>query len=140
MEHRRAIAFPDGRELAMVFSQVKMSKAIQMHSGVGKKSLNGVMVEMEISGERKGVPVELPETIKVHLPLFVGTEPQDIEIDLLVTNRGEDVIVYATAADVEEQRINAFNQMVEMIREQTGHLVGLGQVQNREWNTVPFAR
>lgn len=140
MEHRRAIIQPDGRETAMIFSQVKMAKAIQMYTGVGKKSLNGVVVDIEIAGEKKGVPVELPETITIKLPLFVGTSPQGIELDLLVTNRGDDVIVYATAADVEEQRIKAFEEMVAKIREATGQLVGLGQVSHRDWITVPFNR
>lgn len=138
MEHRRALG-PEGREIAMIFSQVKMAKTIQMHSGTGKKSLNGVIVEVEIAGERKGVPVELPETITINLPLFVGTSSQSIEIDLLVTNQGENVIVYATAADVEQQRIKAFEEMVAKIREATDLLVGLGQIGHREWATVPFA-
>jgi hypothetical protein len=140
MQNRRAVLTPDGRELAMVFSQVKMSKAITMHTGVGKKSLNGVIVDVEIAGEKKGVPVELPETIKIQAPLFVGTSPQAIEIDLLVTNQAESVVVYCTAADVEEQRIMAFEEMVAKIKEATGQLVGLGQIAHRDWATVPFAK
>lgn len=140
MQHRRAVVVPDGRELAHTFSQVKMSKAIQMWTGTGKKSLNGVICEVEIAGERKGAPVELPETIAIETPLFVGTSPQRIELDLLVTNIGERVVVYATAADVEEQRIKAFEEMVAILKEKTGQLVGLGQVQHRAWDLVPLAR
>lgn len=140
MRNRRAIVDPDGRELAMVFSQVKMSKAIQMYSGVGKRSLNGVIVDIEIAGEKKGVPVELPETIAIEVPLFVGTSPQRIEIDLLVTNQGEHVVVFSTAADVEAQRIAAFEEMVAKIREATGQLVGLGTIAQRAWRTLDYQR
>ncbi len=136
MKHRRAIIDPDGRELAMTFSQVKMSKAVSIFTGVGKKSLNGVMVDVEIAGERKGMVVDLPETIVIEVPLFVGTSPQRIEIDLLVTNRGNNVVVYCTAADVERQRIVAFEEMVGTLAEATGMLVGLGSIQTRDWNTV----
>jgi hypothetical protein len=140
MQHRRAVIDPDGRELAMLFSQVKMSKAVSIFSGVGKKTLNGVMVDVEIAGERKGMAVELPESIVINVPLFVGTSPQRIEIDLLVTNKGEYVVVYATAADVEQQRIIAFEEMVAKLKESTGMLVGLGKVQHRDWRTVPLSK
>jgi hypothetical protein len=139
MQHRRAVDKPDGRELAMIFSQVKMSKQVTVATGVGKKSLNGVMVDVEIAGEKKGVAVELPESIQISAPLFVGTSPQVIEIDLLVTNMGERVVVYCTATDVESARIAAFEEMIDSIKEQTGQLVGLGQVKHRSWSTVPFA-
>lgn len=140
MKNRRAVIEPNGRELALLFSQVKMSKAVQMFTGVGKKSLNGVIVDVEIAGERKGMPVELPETIMIDVPLFVGTSPQRIEIDLLVTNKAEHVVVYATAADVEQQRIIAFEEMVGQLRELTGLLVGLGSVQSRPWRTLQVSR
>jgi len=140
MQHRRAVIDPDGRELAMLFSQVKMSKAVSIFSGVGKKTLNGVMVDVEIAGERKGMAVELPESIVINVPLFVGTSPQRIEIDLLVTNKGDYVVVYATAADVEQQRIIAFEEMVSKLKEATGMLVGLGKVQHRDWRTVPLSK
>lgn len=140
MQNRRAVVEPDGRELAMIFSQVKMSKAIAILSGVGKKSLNGVMVDVEIAGERKGMAVDLPETIAIEVPLFVGTSAQRIEIDLLVTNKGENVVVYATAADVEHQKIIAFEEMVKRLKESTGHLVGLGTIAHRDWRTVPLSK
>ncbi|MCC7334411.1 MAG: hypothetical protein IT422_04925 [Pirellulaceae bacterium] len=136
MKYRRAIIEPEGRELALTFSQVKMSKAVSVHSGVGKKSLNGVLVDIEIAGERKGMVVELPETIIIDVPLFVGSPSQRIEIDLLVTNKGDDVVVYCTAADVEAQRIFAFEQMVSDLAVATGMLVGLGSISHRGWNTV----
>lgn len=134
MKHRRAVIEPDGKELALTFSQLKMSKSISIATGVGKKSLNGVMTEVNIGGEVRGYAVELPESITIECPLFIGTAPQRIDIDLLVTDQGTSIVVVAVAPDVEAQRIAAFEQFVSTIREQTGYLVGLGTVQHRKWN------
>lgn len=85
MKHRRAIKAPDGRELAMVFSQIKMSKALEVSSGVGKKAINGVVATIEIAGQKQNELIELPDGIVIEVPLFLGTEAASIELDLLVT-------------------------------------------------------
>lgn len=133
---RRTIVTPDGRELALVFSQVKMAKTITVNRGVGKSALNGVMVHTEIGGKKQDSIVDLPDSITIKAPLFVGTEPIEIEIDLLVDGKGDQVTVTATAPDLEAKRIEAFEQLVATIREQSGLLVGLGSVQHRDWNLV----
>lgn len=133
MKHRRAVIEPDGKELALTFSQLKMSKSITIATGVGKRSLNGVMVEMNIGGEVRGQAVELPEAITIACPLFIGTAPQNIAIDLLVTDQNDKIVVVAVAPDVEAQRIDAFENFVATIREQTGYLVGLGEARHRGW-------
>lgn len=136
MKNRRAVVEPDGRELAMIFSQVKASKEITIQQGVGKKSINGMMVQLEVAGERQGMPVELPEVMTLGLPLFVGTPNQEIEIDVLVTDSREGIVVYLTAADVEQQRIEAFELMVNRLKQDTGLLVGLGTIKQRDWDLV----
>ena len=136
MQHRRTVLEPEGRELAHIMSQVKASKAITKHVGVGKKSINGVVVELEIAGEKQGVPVELPETITIMCPIFVGSDPLEIELDVLVTENRDDIVVYLTASAVEEQRIKSFEAMVHDLKQSTGLLIGLGQVQHRSWRVV----
>ncbi|QEG40454.1 DUF2303 family protein [Roseimaritima ulvae] len=136
MKYRRAVVEPDGRELAMIFSQVKASKEITIQQGVGKKSINGMMVQLDIAGERQGMPVELPEVITLRLPLFVGTPNQPIQIDVLVTDGRDGIVVYLTAADVEQQRIEAFERMVDRLKQETGLLVGMGTIQQRDWELV----
>ena len=135
MRHRRSILEPDGRELAMTMSQVKSSKTITTQTGVGKKSINGVVVELEIAGEKNSVPVELPEEITLTCPLFVGTDPVDIELDVLVTEGRDGIVVYLTAATVEELRIHAFEAMTAKLKS-TGHLVGMGRIRTRDWLTI----
>lgn len=141
MQNRRAVLVPDGRELAMVFQQIKMSKAVTVQTGIGKKALNGVMVDMEIAGEKRGSLVELPDSIEILVPLFVGTKPQRVIIDLLVTaNSTDEVVVYCTASDVEAAKIIAFEEMIDDIRNDTSMLIGFGEVSHREWDTVPLQK
>lgn len=141
MQNRRAVLVPDGRELAMVFQQIKMSKAVTVQTGIGKKALNGVMVDMEIAGEKRGSLVELPDSIEILVPLFVGTNPQKVIIDLLVTaNSNDEVVVYCTASDVEAAKIAAFEEMIDDIRNDTSMLIGFGEVSHREWDTVPLQK
>lgn len=135
---RRTIVEPDGRELALLFSQIRMAKSITVAQGVGKKAINGVMVELDIAGTKQGQLVELPDSITIETPLFIGSEAIAIEIDLLVAEKNDSVLVYATAPDVEAKQIEAFESIVGQIREQSGLLVGLGHVQHRDWNIVPF--
>lgn len=141
MQNRRAITEPDGRELALIFQQIKMSKSITVNQGQGTKSLNGVMVDVEIAGTKKGVALDLPESLSIHVPLFVGTGPQTITIDLLVTpGQNDDVVVYCTASDVEAAKMAAFEEMLTTIGTETGMLVGFGKIEHREWDTVPFQK
>lgn len=141
MQNRRAVLVPDGRELAMVFQQMKMSKAVTVQTGIGKKALNGVMVDMEIAGEKRGSLVELPDSIEILVPLFVGTKPQRVIIDLLVTaSPSDEVVVYCTASDVEAAKIAAFEEMIDDIRNDTSMLIGFGEVSHREWDTVPLQK
>jgi hypothetical protein len=135
-KYRRTIKRPDGRELALLFSQIRMAKTVTVAQGVGKKSLNGVMIEVDIGGNKQGHVVDLPESITVECPLFIGSESLEIDIDLLVDEKQDRVIVYATAPDIEAKQVEAFESLVQVVS-QSGVLVGLGVIQHREWETVP---
>jgi hypothetical protein len=136
-QYRRSIQKPDGRELAMMFSQVRMSKNVEINKGIGAKAINGVMVSIEIAGAKKDTAVELPEDITVQCPLFVGSDPQAIELDLLVTEGREGVVVYLTSPVLEERRIQAFESMAaKLVELAPGLLVGLGRAETKPWKTV----
>lgn len=137
MQNRNAVLDPDGRELALMFSQVKAAKSITKHVGVGPKTLNGVMVEMQIGTERNEVPIELPERITISAPLFLDTDPVDIHLDLLVTEaKNGDIVVFVTAPELEEQTFKVFQHMVDKVATDTELIVGLGRVQERDWRLV----
>ncbi|GAA5510021.1 hypothetical protein [Novipirellula caenicola] len=136
MRYRSAIVQPDGRELALTFSQIKSSKTITKKSGVGAKTLNGVMVETVIGSERHEVAVELPERMTICVPLFLDTDPVDVDLDLLVTDTPNGIVVFVAAPSLQEAKFRAFGQFVETVRKQTELLVGFGRVRERDWNLI----
>lgn len=136
MQHRNAVAEPDGRELALMFSQIKASKSITKHVGVGPKSLNGVVIELQIGSEKSEVEVDLPESIAIDVPLFVDSDPVLMQLDLLVTEKREELVVFITAPELESARLKSFESMVAELRQQTGEIVGLGRVRHRKYETL----
>jgi hypothetical protein len=137
MQYRSAVSKPDGRELALMFSQVKSSKSVTKRVGVGPKALNGVMIQMQIGSETKDVDADLPESITIDVPLFLDTDPVEVTLDLLVyENRNSELVVGVTAPNLEAARIAAFEQMVQRLRSDTEMIVSLGRVGYRSYRTV----
>jgi hypothetical protein len=136
MENRGSIARPDGYLLALTFSQLTASTKITMNKGVGRKSINGVMIDVEIQGTTKQEAVDLPDDLEVEVPLYLGTPALPIQIDLLVfaDHEAEDIFVVATAGRVLEARTNAFLAMVDQLRQALPEaVVALGSPQTRPW-------
>lgn len=138
--YRRSIVAPNGRDVAMMFSQIKVSKSIEINKGLGAKALNGIMISTEIAGAKKDVMVDLPEEIHLHCPIFIGSDPQTIELDLLVTEVNNSVVVYLTSPILDELRIVAFENMVKVLQESCPDLlIGMGKAEFRPWVTVSQA-
>jgi len=136
-KYRRSIRKPDGKELAMIFSQIKLSKSVEIQRGVGRKSLNGVMVHTEIAGVKQDTMVDLPDSIEIECPVFIGTKPIRMVFDVLVTDVHDNVVVYLTSPDLEAMKFEAFEQFVQILREDAPSiLVGLGQVASTPWRTI----
>ncbi len=136
MTHRRTVSSPDGLELAQTMSQIKASKAITHYTGVGKKSLNGVMVDLEIAGEKRGQLVELPEVITLTTPIYIDTAPVEVQIDLLITEVKDEIVVFCTSTQYEEARIAAFQQFVERVQGGIEGRCGFGKIGHRDWRIV----
>lgn len=136
MKYRSAVLEPNGRELALMFTQIKASKNVTKRVGIGNKSLNGVTVELQIGSEKNQVEVELPEKIVISAPIYLDTEPVTIEIDMLVTEANEKLVVFLTAPTLEAVQFALFKGMVDSIGEATGFTTGLGKVQHRDWLLV----
>jgi len=137
MQQRSSVAQPNGRELALMFSQIKASKNITKRVGVGAKALNGVMVELQIGSEKHSAEVELPESITITSPIYLDTDPVEIVFDLLVTENAQgDLVVFLTAPILEQTRFQVFRDMVDKIQDATGLIVGLGVVNHRPWKLI----
>lgn len=137
MGHRRQIVAPDGREAAMIFSQLQSSTKMTVARGQGKAAINGVMVETKIQGKTGEAFVELPESLTVRLPLFVGEPEAEIEIDLLVGSQDTSIWVSASASGVLDAQLQAFTAMADKISDGLPEMtVGLGRVSHSAWKYI----
>jgi len=140
MTHRRSVTDADGvvgeagRELALLFRQVRASKAITLQRGVGAKSINGLICELEIHGERKGEPVDLPESFTICTPLYLDTEAVALTIDLLVATKGDEIVGVMTCAELEEQKLRIFSGMINDLSDEL--TVALGRPGHENWKYV----
>lgn len=129
------ITIPSPKMLLMTLAQVRLSKNVTIESGFGQKALNGIMVESVIKGNSVTNPIELPDQIVVHCPMFYGTEAVDIAVDLLVDACGDEVLVNITSADAEVKRIEQIEGMLGKVADGLPNAtVSLGMV-----HTVPWA-
>jgi hypothetical protein len=106
MANRRFVE--GGRSLALLFSQMRASKQIEIAQGKGKKAINGVMVTIEISGTRTEEFQELPETLAINVPVFLQSETSRVELDLLVSEKNNEIYVSVSASDVDVVKANQF--------------------------------
>lgn len=138
--NRRAIVEPDGQELARLLAQIKISKKIEIQHGTGPHSINGIVCEMDIGGLKKNEIVDIPETLNIEVPLFVGTDPVKLEIDLLVgTADGPEcerleVTIKMLSADVDLKIYEAFSSMLNGINRIDGVIVAIGSDNYLEWD------
>ena len=114
LENRRQIVRPDGKELSLLMSQLKMSKSIEMAEGRGPKAINGVMVTIEISGVKKEMPTPLPDSVSIQTPIFLEGPSVEVDFDLLVFERNGEIMVTGTNPDATAAVADSF---IENIRE-----------------------
>lgn len=115
--NRRAITNPHSRELMLVLSQVRMSREVELYQGDRNNSTNGVLVKTSVQGNNTSEYVDIPETITISVPIYVGTSAVDMEIDLTVGgNEQRGVIVKLSTGDVLAKKAQLFDAMVADLR------------------------
>ena len=88
-----------------LMSGLNVAGTIEVAQGQGKNAINGVMVTTTIKGADSTNFGELPDTIVLDLPIYVGTQPTKIEIDLTLSARpGEGVYITLSAGDLLEAK------------------------------------
>lgn len=137
--NRRAIHQPDGRQLVLALSQVRASQEVRLHTGQGHESLNGLLVRTKIQGEESTDLVDLPETITIRTPIFVGAPEQDVEMDIILRMEGEHVFASLASGDIREAEIEAFQAMVDEIHRDLGSgedamVVTFGEPNHGAWH------
>jgi len=143
MQRRRTIIDPDPREMALVFGQIRVAKKITQEIGVGTENVNGLTIETKIGSKRREVEVELPETFDIEVPLFVGTDPVKLSVDLLALahpgadeNEPGQVTITATCPDLEVKIVEAFEAMLANVATIDTATVGRGRLDFASWDRV----
>lgn len=119
IRNRRVIDEPDGKELVMLFSQMKASTTIELHRGRGKNSLNGLLLKTTIQGESKDQVMELPDSLVIGVPIFIRTAEKGIEIDLTIETGGDGrgIFVTLSTGDILAAKFDAFEELFHSLEE-----------------------
>lgn len=135
LQNRRCVQ--DGPELAIAFSQVKASTSVELQRGRGKSSLNGLLVATTIQGVAKNEIVELPDELRITLPLYVGTKPREFILDLTLetVNDGKEVTAALSSVDLDEARVQAFEDFFAALGalKEKGATLTMGAPLHEEW-------
>lgn len=132
-QNKRTVSDPDVSDLTMLFSQIRASQKITMHKGIGKHSINGLTCELNIVGESKSQELELPEVIKIDVPIYIDTPNCEIEIDILLGASDTEVFVSCSSSDLDVKRVGAFESMLVQVREIEDVVVGFGEIAMANW-------
>ena len=132
---RHVIVEPDPRMLAMMLSQIRVSKKVEAATGFGAESTNGVMIETKIKGQVQSTVVDLPETIVIECPVFMDCEPARMDVSLVVEDAGG-VMVQLISSDVEREKVAATQRMLDKVAGTLAAVVGLGKVEHGRWSYV----
>lgn len=130
----------DGRDVILALSQVKASTEVTLYRGSGHKALNGLLVKTSINGVKGEQIVEIPEVLHVKAPIFVDSEPIQIELDLIVEGSQDGTSVRArfSSADILEAEIEGMERIAEHVGDlrdpdSIGCAVGYGVPKNTAW-------
>jgi len=132
-QNKKTILSPDAKELTMFFSQIRASQKINMHKGIGNGSINGLTCELTIMGKHENQEVELPETIKLNVPVYIDTPEQEIDVDIILAASNTEVLVCCSSSGLDVHKVKAFEGMISKVREVEGLVVGFGSVDTEEW-------
>jgi hypothetical protein len=137
IQHRRAVAAPNPRELVLALSQVRGAATVEMHQGRGRDAVNGLIVSTTIAGKQTTEIVDLPDSIQLRAPLLIGSADMDIDVDITldfdVPNKR--MLATLTSADIAVRRIEAFHAVAdELAGARDGKVtIGLGLINHAPW-------
>ena len=140
--NRAQVIEPEGRQFALLLSQLRISKDVRIYQGMGAESINGLTVTTKVEGTERTERVSLPDQITVLLPLFVNTQPQPITLDLTLDAGGKDdeVCIHVAAPDLLDALCLVFQDMVEELAAACTvakpEVVGLGSITHKPWSVV----
>lgn len=131
---RRTIV--DGAKLAGLLRQIKASTKVELHNGVGKDAINGLVYTAKIQGIEKGVDADLPDVITVEVPLYIDALPVVLEIDLTLEMRdeGKKVAAVLSCPALKVKQFEALQVYAEACKE---FQFGFGVPAYSQWAYLP---
>ena len=116
LQNKRTVCNPEAKSLTLLFSQIRASQKITMHKGIGPKSMNGLVCEINIVGKEENQEVEIPDLIEINVPIFIDTLDRLIEIDVLVDAEDTEVYVMCSSSDLKVKTVTEFESMLRRVR------------------------
>ena len=122
------------KQLALMMRQITVSSKITACSGVGAKSVNGIMCTTEAKAGIAEDQIDLPDSIAVKVPIYIDSDPVKFDIDLTITaTRTGQVEITTDNPELEMRKYEVFQLILERVRNFDGVLVTLGKPMTKEW-------
>lgn len=125
----------DAKSLALAMQQLTVASAIVQAIGDGKTAVNGVMTTTTVmtgSPEAKE-HLDLPETIKVKVPIYLNTEAVEFDIDITVSSKSGAVFAITDAPELEVKKYEVFETMLKDVKALEGVTVVYGWPSRADW-------
>lgn len=129
---------PKADAVIQLFSQVRMSKKVELQTGFGDGSVNGVMVDVEIRGQQPDKQVvKLPAALTILCPMFIGRAAVPIRVDMVLDAKGDAVAVELCSGDAQARKLSEIDDMLQQIKNaMPERLVSLGSIGYQNWTYV----
>jgi hypothetical protein len=122
------------KQLALMMRQITVSSKITACSGVGAKSVTGIMCTTEAKAGVAEDQIDLPDSIAVKVPIYIDTAPVQFDIDLTMTaKRTGEVVVTTDNPELELRKYEVFQLIMEQVAAINGVIVTRGKPMTKEW-------
>ena len=126
----------EGKEFAMLMQQITISSRITARKGTGRKSVNGIMCTTEVTGGPEGhVDIDLPDSIKATVPLYVNRPAVTFSIDLTILASHDEAIMCTAAPELEVLKYQEFENMLSEIKAELDADIqtSVGRMNYQQW-------
>jgi hypothetical protein len=125
----------EARNIALMMSQITVSSQVTACTGTGKNSISGVMVTTNVKAGVGESKMEIPDSIKFTLPIYLNTDPETFEMDITViaTRNAETVSIQTDAPELAVIKHKLFEKLLEPVKKMDGVIVSYGMLSTSDW-------
>jgi len=122
------------KQLSLMMRQITVSSKITACSGVGAKTINGIMCTTEAKAGVAEDQIDLPDSIAVKVPIYIDSDPVQFDIDLTITaDRGGKVEITTDNPELEVRKYEVFQLIMGRVDESNDVIVTMGKPMTKEW-------